>query len=1089
VRRHAKASSTESILRSSRVTLLLATVLFASLVLGVTLAFATAPSATIENATSVLYVNAHVSGHADPADHETSYHFEYVTQAQFEASEWAEASQEGFGSLPAGAGSTAVEANLSALSPSTTYHLRLFAENVEAESAEAVAATFETKAVAKPLVTTDDASAVEFTTANASGTVEATGPDPAFDASCRFEYVTQQQFEAEEFAGASQTSCVPENIPATEPSTPTPVTANLTGLIPGTTYHLRLAAQNAGGITAVPAASTFDTLASKPVIGIPAGAGRTKTTAYLHAFVNPKGAALTDCHFAYGPAPGDYSLGAAPCAPNPGTAEKATPTGADISGLAPNTTYHFQVAATNATGVSTSEDAVFSTEGASAANGPCPNSVFRTGASAGLPDCRAYEQVSPPQKNGADVIVNETRIHASRDGNRVAFSSLTGFGDAHGIGVTTEYLSSRGTGEAPSWATQAIGPPQDATGYFGTVGGLEAFYLAFSPDLSQGVLSSRTPQTEAPNVASAINLYSRDDLLTPGLGSYGLLTDSVTPQPPSLYPNLGPEFGFWKPAIADASADFSHLLVESRRNLTPDASACIEPDPDNNCPPLLYESEGGTAHLAGYVPAAPGATECTGEAPECVAPAVGSQAGRGALEPSRNSTAGTLSEDGSRAIFTVPTTPTAPDGALYLRDDHGTSGTSDDTTVRVNASERSTPDPGGERPAEYWAASADASLVFFTTQEQLTDDDDNVTSDVYRFDLNAPVGSRLERLSVDDEPADGVEPGVDGVIGASRDGSYVYFTTDNDQIIAGGPVGATGGPFGGHRIFVWHTGTIREVAGVNAFEEVDRLLGVGNPRATTSRVTPDGTYLLFTSEGTDEQLTLYGHPAYDHGATCPSATALECAEVFVYDATANGGAGDLRCASCNPTGAAATKDAFLTGVSGLGGLSSDTSYQNHPLSDDGRLVFFNTAERLSPADRNQAVDAYSYDTTTHQVSLLSGGQTDDISTFLDASSDGHDVFITTRDRLRAADTDQSRDLYDARIDGGSADPPVAVDCDPLGGSCQSAPPAPPAGGAPPQSNRVAGAGNSTRKRKHHQHRRKHHKNKHKRANSNRRAGR
>ncbi len=128
-----------------------AAAVLAVLILGVQIAAGAAPTVTIEAASAVGYTTATAKGRVDPSTHETSYHFEVATQAQFESSGWAEASAQGFGSLAAGAGPTLVEASLEALAPATTYHLRLLAENEEGPD-EAISATFETEAVARPTV-------------------------------------------------------------------------------------------------------------------------------------------------------------------------------------------------------------------------------------------------------------------------------------------------------------------------------------------------------------------------------------------------------------------------------------------------------------------------------------------------------------------------------------------------------------------------------------------------------------------------------------------------------------------------------------------------------------------------------------------------------------------------------------------------------------------------------------------------------------------------------------------------------------------------------------------------------------------------
>jgi hypothetical protein len=73
------------------------------------------------------------------------------------------------------------------------------------------------------------------------------------------------------------------------------------------------------------------------------------------------------------------------------------------------------------------------------------------------------------------------------------------------------------------------------------------------------------------------------------------------------------------------------------------------------------------------------------------------------------------------------------------------------------------------------------------------------------------------------------------------------------------------------------------------------------------------------------------------------------------------------------------------------------------------------------------------------LSLVSTGESPQPSEFIDASRDGHDVFITTNQSLVPEDRGLV-DLYDARVDGGFASkPPVSV-CE--GEACQN-PPSPP----------------------------------------------
>jgi NHL repeat len=821
-----------------------------------------------------------------------------------------------------------------------------------------------------------------------------------------------------------------------------------------------------------------------PVVSGEAALEVGTTTAILSAEVNPNESATT-YHFEYVDQ-GDFEASGftgATKLPVPdasvGSGSEPVPVNQAIAGLDPDTTYRYRVVATSPAGETPGEAKIFKTFAVpkEVQPGQFPGQGF-------LPDDRAWEMVSPPDKNGGDVMLFDSRSRAAADGDAFGFASLVGFGDAAGRTLGSEYVAVR-RGHLGVWSTHSITPPQKPLSIFElAVNGFEPRYLGdLSADLNGGVFVAKSPLTFTPsdpaaaNVEDASNLYLRRNILSPGPGSYQLLSSSSSIQLPWSSPQEDDD-----PGLAGTTADFGHVIFESPRLLTADSAGL--PDGVGSGSKLYQWVDGGTPplRLVGQVPTGAD-TEC-GPSPlnPCVsAPAT---AGAGARQAGGLYTPHVISEDGSRIVFTGPPlvqSGSATTGTLYQRRDGGTLDPADDKTIQINASENAT--PGSPQPARYWDASTDGSMVFFTTTEQLTDDDQNSSDDLYRYDFSMPLGERLLRLSVDSEPLDGEESNVTGVLGASRDGRYVYFMNQSNQLVAGNPLGADSGGY--ERIYVWQEGNIHEVGAVDGGIESEFLSGRSSWNTTTkwSRISPDGTHLTFITKGSPELLELYGAPHYDHGSSCPFASDPVCREVYFYDATARGGSGDLVCASCDRPGTVADSDALFT-LRIATGQSVPTSYLNHPMSADGHYVFFSTADALTQQDTNGVVDAYQYNTQTGKHYLLSSGTSPSPSYFLDASSDGDSVFIATRERLSRWDVDDAIDVYDARVDGGLPEPlPIPASCQ--GDACQP----PPLGlnDTTPSSSSFSGPGSSTQRKKakrhrkqsraakkRHRHRRSHH---------------
>ncbi len=249
--------------------------------------------------------------------------------------------------------------------------------------------------------------------------------------------------------------------------------------------------------------------------------------------------------------------------------------------------------------------------------------------------------------------------------------------------------------------------------------------------------------------------------------------------------------------------------------------------------------------------------------------------------------------------------------------------------------------------------------------------------------------------------------GVQGVLGASEDGTSVYYLT------------AAG-------LFRWHSGTPTKVA--------DGADASNYPPATgTARVSADGTRLLFVATA---PLTGYDNEDLNTGA--PDS------QVYLYDAT---GAG-LTCVSCNPTFGRPIGPSGIPGAVANGSASGSIhSYKPRALSAGGRRVFFESRDALAPLDSNEKRDVYQWEaqgtgSCTRAggcVELISSGRAVGDGSFVDASADGADAFFLTNGSLVPSDPG-GVDLYDARVGGGFPVPSPPIVC--LGDACQPLPSAP-----------------------------------------------
>ncbi len=677
--------------------------------------------------------------------------------------------------------------------------------------------------------------------------------------------------------------------------------------------------------------------------------------------------------------------------------------------------------------------AILPAASASAAEGEaCPNAALRTGLSAGLPRCRAYELVSPVGSE-PEFFFNSASETGSQlnhmDGAAKEVQAAVGAGR---FGYVTPYppegspsdgLYLRVTRGAGGWVSEEMIPPQTAD-Y--SVICRSGYVAAYSSELTSEVLGDGVGQPGSEfGKSKSLECGTDDPLLVAGepQGFQNLFWGERESGPYQLVDEIGGAPEGFSPAGAwfeAASEDLSHVVFTEAARLTAEALPVpnqAAAELSKGAPPLpdLYEWAAGTVRALTVLP---DGAPVEGRLANGILPAA---------EPKPGCCAGAetfthaVSADGSRVFFQAKESPEAKEENLYLRlnaeqpqspleggicvDASGA------CTVQVDAGEDGGESSGGGR---FMWATPDGSRVFFLDEHPLTGDSTAKPGkpDLYEYDVGAPPGERLSDLTVNaGEAAD-----VLGVSGISEDGAYVYFVAEGKLTAAensAGAVAAAGQP----NVYLVHAGTITFIATLDSTHNIENSEENDAPdwvaRELTARVTPDGQWLAFNS---DRELTGYDSVDVNDRERDD--------EIFLFNAASGG----LVCVSCSPTGAPSvghaeilppTEDVFGgTGFEAAGYLQRD-------LADDGR-VFFSTPEPLVEGARGGVSNVYEYDAGA--LHLISTGTSPEPSYFYDATPDGSNVFFMTAQVLPSGGPAGEFRVYDAREDGGFPAPSAHEGC-------------------------------------------------------------
>jgi hypothetical protein len=680
--------------------------------------------------------------------------------------------------------------------------------------------------------------------------------------------------------------------------------------------------------------------------------------------------------------------------------------GADLPVLSEGETYRYRLLAqSNApdTGlVASGEGSLTVHVAAAGTGGGCANEAFRTGPSAGLPDCRAYEQLTPVEKEGAQEPFHYGGLNilnyglAAEAGGRFMFEALgTGYFPGPG-GGSGPYLFSRE--EEQGWSI--------LTGDAQPEAGVEVYEpQVFSADLTQVALAATVRTSEATGAAGEVQYK-----VGPVGGPY-MFVKAI----PKKFVGVGSEPQGW---VAGDSSMSKLVLATSDHELLGAST-----DTKSGLDLYEYTAAGGLVQL--NVSGEPG------EPPVTIG-SCGAKLAHG-LEDGELEQIGTasgphsLSSDGSRVFFEadpgkrcgkepshlymrVDGSETVDLGArsfraanalgtgLLLESDTGTG----DASLYDTEKKLATPLPGLENlPLEFSpdvVVASDLSTVYSFERGAL-----------YRYDINARKAEGLF----------GVSRGAELTV--TPDGRYVYFH------------GAVGGLPGGAAI---SSERPYRGAGAQPGEEALQLYRYDSQEGVVACISCASPYDPEPREPAFLYDSASAHPEISGGL--PLDVSVSGSGEFAFFTTP----------------AALVKEdidgeigieAGVGKCEGRGGLEnceySDVGAQTSPSSDiyEWRADGMDGCVQLAGC-----------------VALISGGRGGYKTLLLGSADEGNDVYIYTREQLGSRDVDTAGDVYDVRVGGTPAGPVVRpTECE--ANSCSVVP------GSPvdltPASFSFAGVGN------------------------------